>query len=825
VPVFNREVAAANRPPAAAADSYSTNQDTALTVGAATGVLFNDSDPDGDSLGVTRYTQPAHGTVTVASDGSFTYTPAAGYSGGDSFTYTVSDRRGGTATGAVALTVNHVNRAPVAGDDRYSTAVNLIVLSTPLSVGAPGVLGNDSDADGDALTMVLVSGPSNGLFSFNANGSFSYTALLNFSGTDSFTYRAFDGTAYSAPVTVSINVSSPNRAPAAAADSYSTAEDTPLAVSAPGVLGNDSDPDGDTLTAVLDGGPAHGSLNFRADGSFTYTPDPNYNGTDSFTYHANDGSLDSQTVTVTLTVAPVNDAPSGTDDSATVAEDGSVAIDALTNDTDPDGDALSVTTFTQPAHGTAVLNPDGSFTYTPAPYYSGSDSFDYTVDDGNGGTASATVYVTVTHVNHAPAAGNDSATTAEDSPVTIAVLSDDADADGDALTVTGAGPALHGTVATDGTTVTYTPDPDFTGTDTFTYAVDDGNGGTTTATVTVTVTPANAPPGASGDAYATTRGATLTVAAPGLLANDSDPNGDALTVSLVGAPLHGALLLNADGSFTYAPDPGFAGTDAFTYRAVDPYGATSGTAAVTIRVDAPAEAPGAGGGTSSASASAGSGTQVALGAPPIGVPRVDVASAIGEAEASSVASARADGAPAEDGAASAAQPAAVSFMIASNSGAPAALPAADAKPALGEVPAVSPKSAPPEPAAPAPPQTPAVAPQNFAERPVASGPRPSPEPPDPQAAIEIVGESLEKVTRDIEADADERAATDAVVTTAAVATAGYVLLNTRAVYWFISALLARPAVWRRFDPIDVIYTWEKERPAGDEDESLQSMVG
>jgi VCBS repeat-containing protein len=171
------------------------------------------------------------------------------------------------------------------------------------------VLGNDTDPDGDSLSAVVVSGPAHGSLSLNADGGFTYTPAANFNGTDTFTYRASDGTAQSSPATVTITVTARSDAPVAADNAYTADEDTALTVAAPGVLGNDSDPDGDQLTAVVASGPGHGSLTLSADGSFAYTPAANFNGTDSFTYRVSDGTLQSDPATVTITVNAVNDAP------------------------------------------------------------------------------------------------------------------------------------------------------------------------------------------------------------------------------------------------------------------------------------------------------------------------------------------------------------------------------------------------------------------------------------------------------------------------------------------------------------------------------------
>jgi hypothetical protein len=190
------------------------------------------------------------------------------------------------------------NNPPVASNDAYATDEG-----KQLVVAAPGVLGNDTDADGDPLTAVLQAGPANGNVDLKANGGFTYTPAAGFSGTDSFTYRARDGLANSgvANVTITVNAAK-NVPPQAFRDAYVTNEGEPLVVAAPGVLGNDTDADGDPLTAVLQAGPVNGNLNFSEDGGFTYTPAAGFSGTDSFTYKANDGKANSNVSKVTIKV-------------------------------------------------------------------------------------------------------------------------------------------------------------------------------------------------------------------------------------------------------------------------------------------------------------------------------------------------------------------------------------------------------------------------------------------------------------------------------------------------------------------------------------------
>ena len=299
-----------------------------------------------------------------------------------------------TGNGTYTLVGNCVsNHVPVATNDSY-----VISEDNTLNVAAPGVLGNDTDADNNALTARLVSSTSHGNLSFNANGSFTYTPLPNYNGADSFTYAANDGTADSNVATVSINVIAVNDAPVAGNDSYTTAEDTPLSVAAPGVLGNDSDVDGNALSAVLVSAPAHGSVALNANGSFTYTPAANYNGSDSFTYTANDGSANSNVATVSITVTSVNDAPVANNDFYSTKPNAVrtvVAPGVLANDSDIDSASMTARLVSPTSHGTISLSSDGSFVYSPASGFKGVDTFSYVANDGQADSNVATVSITV----------------------------------------------------------------------------------------------------------------------------------------------------------------------------------------------------------------------------------------------------------------------------------------------------------------------------------------------------------------------------------------------------------------------------------------------
>jgi VCBS repeat-containing protein len=569
----------ANQAPVAADDSATTDEDAATTIA----VLGNDSDADGDALTLGPVSAAAHGTATANADGTISYTPAANYSGADSFSYTVSDSQGGSATAVVSLTVTHINDAPVAAGDTATTNEDTSI--------AIAVLANDSDGDSGTLTPVVFNAPANGSVTVEADGTIRYTPAANFNGTDSFTYTVSDGAAESRVATVTITVQAVNDAPTVGADSYGLDEDATLQITDPGVLANDGDAEGDGLSTMLVTGPTHGTLTLNADGSFIYTPDANYSGADSFTYIANDGLVDSTAATVFLTVDAVNDTPVATDDSYSTNEDTALVIAAggvLANDIDLDGDSLQVVMVGGPSHGALALNADGSFTYTPASNYNGPDSFSYKVSDASAESNVVTVTITVVPVNDAPIAGDESFTTSEDSGLEVhapGVLANDTDADGGTLSAVLVSGPSHGTLISnaDGS-FGYTPAPNFNGTDSFTYRASDGAALSGVATVTITVMAVNDAPVATDDTFTATEDSVLNAAVPGVLANDGDADGEALTAMLVSGTSHGTLTFNANGSFGYTPAANYSGPDSFTYR-VSAGGQFSAVATVTIAVN------------------------------------------------------------------------------------------------------------------------------------------------------------------------------------------------------------------------------------------------
>gem|GEM_PF-3543431 len=455
------------------------------------------------------------------------------------------------------------NQLPVAGEDNYSVDED-----TVLTVAAPGVLANDTDADGDALMVGLLSDVSNGTLALQVDGSFSYTPDANFNGSDSFTYNLSDGFDL-VTGTVNITVNPVNDAPVALDDNAITDEDVAVTVD---VLVNDSDIEGDVLSVSAVSAAANGSVVINEDNTVTYTPNADFNGVDSFIYTASDG-VDTSDATVTITINPVNDAPVAVGANVITDEDVSIAI--TLNGTDVDGDVLSYTLLTSPVNGTlSGIAPD--LTYTPFTNFNGLDSFTFLVNDGTVDSAVATVNITVNPANDAPVADSQIVTTNED--MAVAIILTGSDIDGDALTFTPGMPA-NGVLSGVAPYLDYTPNPNFNGSDSFTFTVSDGLL-SASGTVTINVTPINDAPVAFDDAAITDEDIAVTV---NVLANDSDVDGDLLSVSTVSAASNGSVFINADNTVTYTPNAGFSGVDSFTYTMSDGFVNASATVTITVK--------------------------------------------------------------------------------------------------------------------------------------------------------------------------------------------------------------------------------------------------
>lgn len=555
-------VSVENVHPQAAADAYNGAEDTLLSV-AAPGVLANDSDINQDVLTAHLVEDAAHGDVTLAADGSFTYQAQADWFGVDSFTYKASDGSLESQTVTVELTLAPVNDAPVAQSQSVSLAEDQ---PTSITLGA-------SDVDGDALEW-LVEDPQHGSLSGTAPDLI-YTPFLNYFGADSFTFKVNDGTLDSNQGVVNLTITPVNDPPVTNPDAYTIGMNGLLTVLQPGVLANDMDPEGNLMRAMLVESTEHGTLTLNPSGSFVYAPSAGWSGVDGFTYSVTDGLLSSATQTVTLTVTATNVPPVAAVDEFSVVEEGVLVVPApglLANDTDADGNPLLAVIRAQPAHGMVSIGLNGSFTYTPQGNFSGQDTFYYAAYDGLAYSADQAVIVTVTPVNDPPQAQADAYSLEEDAILEVAavdgLLANDSDVDGDTLSIilrtsTTSGELL---VNPDGS-FRYTPQADFFGTDQFTYQVTDGVLLSQVVNVELTITPLNDPPLADDLVLL----CWVNQACSGLLTG-SDVDSTALTFALADGPLHGSLELDPQGRLIYTPETDFTGEDQFTFTLSDSAG-------------------------------------------------------------------------------------------------------------------------------------------------------------------------------------------------------------------------------------------------------------
>ncbi|MRT93188.1 tandem-95 repeat protein [Ancylomarina sp. 16SWW S1-10-2] len=565
-------------------DSASILEDTPVTLD----VLGNDVDSDGtiDISSLTIVNQPTNGVVAINPvTGEITYTPDADFYGTDTFVYRVCDNEGSCDTASVSITVNGVNDAPIALDNNAITKEDIPIVIP--------VLANDSDVDGtlDLTSLQVVSGPGNGTVSINpTTGEITYTPEADYHGNDEFTYQICDDDGACTTAVVYLVVQSENDTLVATNDTAETAEDTPVDIP---VLTNDVDLDGtiDPGSLVIVGQASNGTLVVdNVTGIVSYTPNENFQGTDSFTYEVCDDQGACDFATVSITVNDVNDAPIALDNNAITNEDVPAVIDVLANDSDVDGtlDLTSLQVVSGPSNGTVSINPTtGEITYTPEADYHGNDEFTYQICDEDGACTTAVVYVVVKSENDTLVANNDTAETDEDTPVDIPVLTNDVDLDGniDFGTLVIVGQPANGTLIVDNTTgiVSYTPNENFNGVDSFTYEVCDDQGACDFATVSITVNDVNDAPIAL-DNNATTKEDESQVI--DVLANDSDVDGtlDLTSLQVVSGPSNGTVNINpTTGEITYTPEADYHGNDEFTYQICDEDGACT-TAVVYLVV-------------------------------------------------------------------------------------------------------------------------------------------------------------------------------------------------------------------------------------------------
>jgi outer membrane protein OmpA-like peptidoglycan-associated protein len=508
----------------------------------------NDQDLDGLTYSVVY--GPTNGVLSGTAP-NLTYTPNANYFGGDSFTFIANDGTVDSNTATITITVSSSNDAPVANAQSVG-----VIEDTPTAITLTA-----SDVESDPLTYSIVSGPSNGVLSGTAP-NLTYTPNGDYVGGDSFTFIANDGTVDSNTASITITVSNTNDAPVANAQSVGVVEDTPTAITLTA-----SDADSDPLTYSIVSGPSNGVLSGTAP-NLTYTPNGDYAGGDSFTFIANDGTVDSNTATITITVSNTNDAPVANAQSVGVAEDTPTTITLTASDAD--SDPLTYTIVSGPSNG-VLSGTAPNLTYTPNGDYAGGDSFTFIANDGTVDSNTATITITVSNTNDAPVANAQSVGVVEDTPTAITLTASDADSDPLTYSIV-SGPS-NGVLSGTAPNLTYTPNGDYAGGDSFTFVANDATVDSNTATITITVSNINDAPTADPQSFTGVENVAINITLTG-----SDADSDPLTFSIAANPTNGTLS-GSGANRTYTPNVDYVGSDSFTFVTND---GTVNSAAATI---------------------------------------------------------------------------------------------------------------------------------------------------------------------------------------------------------------------------------------------------
>ena len=540
-----------NRPPLVNLQSVIVAEDSTATI------HLTGSDPDGDDVTYSVVTEPSRGRLTGAPP-HLTYAPNSDFNGKDTFTFKSNDGSADSGLGTVSITVTPSNDPPVAKTGGITTSED-----SPTPIVLTGV-----DPDGDSLTYRIVTKPSYGTLS-GTEPNLTYTPNPEFFGEDAFAFKVHDGIIGSEPVSVSIRVSAVEDPPTAQQENVEVVEDTTSSITLTG-----DDPDGDALDFKVVEAPSHGKLGGTAP-NVTYTPDPNFSGTDQLIFVVNDGKSDSEPATVSIAVSPVNDPPTAHSDNVTTSEDEPVSV-ALAG-TDPDGDSLAYRIVTKPSNG-ILSGTEPNLIYTPNLDFNGRDELTFVVHDGVVDSTPMSVSIRVTAIEDAPRAEHMEVKLEEDTSVPITLAGHDPE--GDPVTFRVVKAPSHGQLSGEAPNLIYTPEKDFSSLDSFSFTVSDGKAQSEPGIVSISVTSENDPPTAEDDSVTAQEDMPATI---NVLANDVELDDEVLKISRVTQGANGSVTINTDGTLTYTPHPEFHGDDQFTYTVTDGGGQTD-TATVTIAV-------------------------------------------------------------------------------------------------------------------------------------------------------------------------------------------------------------------------------------------------
>ncbi|OEE91191.1 tandem-95 repeat protein, partial [Vibrio crassostreae] len=575
--------------------AYTIEEDGSLTF-TDEQLLAGASDIDGDELSVADVSYTGtEGVFTDNGDGTYTFAPNENFNGDVSLDFSVSD---GTETvdANIDVTVTDVNDAPVAGATSYQMNEDGTITLSPEQL-----IANSSDVDGEvSLDSVSYSG-ADGILVQNEDGSVTFAPNENFNGDINLDVTVIDDDGATAQTTAGIEVIAVNDAPVAGNVAYSVDEDGSITLSQEQLLANASDVDGDALTASNLSAGDNATVTANEDGSFTITPDADFNGDIDLSFDVSDG-LETVQAGVDLTVNPVNDLPTAEDQNFTVEEDGTLIFtdaDLLAGAADIDGDDLSIVDVSYTgAEGVFTDNGDGTYSFAPNENFNGDVNLGFTVTDGTE-TVDANIGVTVTDVNDAPVAGSTSYQMNEDGTITISpeqLIANSSDVDGEvsleSVTYSGSDGTL---VQNDNGSVTFTPNENFNGDISLDVVVTDDDGATATTTAGIEVLAVNDGPESEDVKLTTAEDSTILITQDMLLAQATDIDNTADELSASGLqidPSLGELLDNEDGTWSFTPNENFNGDVPMTFNVSDGQETISvdGNIDVTPVNDAP-EAP------------------------------------------------------------------------------------------------------------------------------------------------------------------------------------------------------------------------------------------
>ena len=579
-------ITAVNDAPVSPDGTLSVNEGSASS---DTSFGVTDADTPASNITVNVSSQGSNGTVVVTGT-NFVYTHNGSETTTDTFTYSTSDGAL-SSTGTITVTISPQNDAPTGVADTYYVTRN----STTDMAADVGVLRNDTDSDSDTSLFTATLGGTTASFgqvNLNSDGSFTYiTDGSNTTfNTDSFSYTVSDGTVSSAEVTVTLEVAEILPVP----NSYTNTEGGTLTVdTAAGVISNDIEPNGLSLTASVVANPSYGTLTLNADGSFSYVHDGSENRKDVFTYKlVNANEDESKSTFVVITNTNVNDTPTSGGSSLTLNEGATITFTPTYTDTDTELSGIIFTITTEPTNGILAANlidnvPDGTFTYTHNAGETTTDSFVYSVSDGEFTVENIAAAITVSPVNDAPTATNLPYTLNEGASQVITFAG--SDPEGTSLDFVVLTNPSYGSISTvDGvTTYTHKGSEDFA--DSFTYASYDGTVQSAAATVSLTITPVNSPPVVTAVAFTINEGAASTF---NLASTSTEPEGQTMTYAHA-APTNGSITAfnAATGAITYTHDGTETTSDTFTYTAIDADTLSSASGTVTVTLTPVNDAP------------------------------------------------------------------------------------------------------------------------------------------------------------------------------------------------------------------------------------------